>query len=100
MKGNIKQEEGYQDLYPLLKDYTGQSVWRLKNGTEELINKLAENLLNEENVKIHLNEPIVSLEFDDSKTEKSVKLKSKSTEDNFDIVISSIYSPCKFESLN
>jgi hypothetical protein len=76
-------------------DYKDQSVWRFKNGSEELVRRLVEKLSAENNVKLHLNEPIEKLEIDNEKFENSVKIKSKTREDTVDIVISSVYSKCK-----
>lgn len=57
-----------------------------------MITKLADHLSSSEGVKIHLNEPLIDLDVDHSKTERSIKIKSKSIEDDFDIVISAINS--------
>lgn len=57
-----------------------------------MITKLADHLSSSEGVKIHLNEPLIDLDVDQSKTERSIKIKSKSIEDDFDIVISAINS--------
>ena len=83
----------YNDLLSVKGDYRDQSVWRLKYGSEELIERLVQFLSKEDNVKLHLNEPIEKLEIDESKAHKSINLKSKKKEEkNIDIVISSVYS--------
>lgn len=79
----------YSDLVEMKKMLTGLSVWRLKNGMNEMINKLSLKLSSDENVKIHLNEPLTSLDF---VNDKSIKLKTKTVEDDFDLVISTINS--------
>lgn len=85
----------YSDLVEMKKSLTGLSVWRLKNGMEEMVEKLADELSQNENVKINLNEPVVSLELDETKTERSLKLKTKSIQDDFDVVISCVNGQSK-----
>jgi phytoene dehydrogenase-like protein len=70
------------------------SVWRLKHGTEEMITRLAEKLSTEENVKIHLGEPVLKMEIDDEKGTDCVRIKAKSMEETFDLAISTVYSKC------
>ncbi|CAF0738300.1 unnamed protein product [Brachionus calyciflorus] len=99
-------DERYQDLVKLKENYRGQSVWRLKDGMQTLTQRLAETLSKDDNVKLSLNDPIQSIKVDHSKKEKSIKLTSKNSEQDVDIVISSIYSklnnkflPDKYEEL-
>lgn len=84
------------DLMETQRTYKGSSIWRLKNGTQEIIDKLSGRLSAEKDVKLHLNEPIVSLEVDDGKKANSIHLKTKSTEDTYDIVISAISSKSNY----
>ena len=78
-------------LRPRVKN---QSIWRLKNGMEEMIEKLVKRLSQDKQVRLHLNEPIERIEFDNDGKERSVRVKSKSIDEKFDVVISSIYSRC------
>jgi protoporphyrinogen oxidase len=84
----------YRDLIRIEKDHKKKSVWRLKYGLEEMIEKLINNLSEseqKENVKVtlHLNQPVENLEMCDS---SKSNLKSKSLQESFDIVISSVLS--------
>lgn len=85
-------ENDFLDLLALRERAKNQSIWRLKNGMEEMVEKLVKNLSKDEKVRLYLNEPIESLEFDDDNAHKSVRVKSKNQDEKVDIVISSIYS--------
>ena len=90
-------ESDYQDLLPLRERAKNQSIWRLKNGMEEMVEKLVKKLSNDDKVRLYLNEPIERLEFESENTQKkSVRIKTKTHDQKVDIVISSIYSKCKF----
>lgn len=87
-----EEDEDLVDLLSIKKNYMNQSVWRLKNGLQEFTDRLSQVLSEQENVKLYLNEPVERITFDDEKREKSVKIKTKTIEQDFDIVISTIYS--------
>ena len=88
-------ENDYKDLHELRERSKNLSVWRLKNGMQEMVESLVQKLKSEQNVRLHLNEPIESLNFDNEKSGKSIQIKSKSITEDVDLVISSIYSKCQ-----
>jgi len=90
-------ESDFQDLVSLRDRAKNQSIWRLKNGMEEMVEKLVKKLSNDETIRLHLNEPIEKLEFESESTvtKPTVRIKSRSFDERVDMVISSIYSKCK-----
>jgi protoporphyrinogen oxidase len=90
-------ESDFQDLVLLRDRAKNQSIWRLKNGMEEMVEKLVKKLSEDETIRLHLNEPIEKLEFEreSNLTKKTVRIKSRSFDEKVDMVISSIYSKCK-----
>ena len=85
-------ENDFQDLRALRDRAKNQSIWRLKNGMEEMVEKLVKKLSKDDKVHLHLNEPIQRLDFNNSSQDRSIKIKSTSIEEEVDLVISSIYS--------
>ena len=90
-------ESDFQDLVSLRDRAKNQSIWRLKNGMEEMVEKLVKKLSNDATIRLHLNEPIEKLEFESESTvtKPTVRIKSRSFDERVDMVISSIYSKCK-----
>ncbi len=91
----------HKDLALIQKNYAQKSVWRLKYGLEEMVEKLTQNLTNanncnktSNNFSLYLNEPIDKLEVDSNSNK--IKLKSKSFSDEFDFVISSVLAKRKY----
>lgn len=77
----------------MTKYAVNQSVWRVKGGMQQMSDKLVEYLSQESNdVKLYLNEPVERLDFE---ADSSVRIKTKSLEQNVDVVISNINAKCK-----
>ncbi len=90
-------ENAYKDLTEMRKYFKNQSVWRVRSGMSDLVNKIVDKLTKEENVKLLLNEPVVSLRFSKSdETSHKIEIKSKNSVNNVDLIVSSVYSKCKF----
>ncbi|RNA38960.1 protoporphyrinogen oxidase [Brachionus plicatilis] len=91
---NPKSEsyEKYQDLLELRDEYKHQSVWRFKDGMHKLTERLADELSKYDNVKLCLNDPVQSLNVKKETKEKSMTITSKNSQQDFDLVISSVYS--------
>lgn len=92
----MENYEKYQDLLELRDKYKHQSVWRFRDGMQKLTERLAEELSKCENVKLCLNDPVESIK---SKND-TMSVTSKSSQQDFDIVISSVYSKRRFFFLN
>lgn len=54
-----------------------------------MIQRIVDNLAESKHVKLHLNEPIEKLQINSGNT---INIKSKSIQDDFDLVVSSIYA--------
>lgn len=76
----------------LRDNYKHQSVWRFKNGMQKLTERLAEDLSKYDNVKLCLNDPVQSISTKNNTKEKSMRVTSRSSKQDFDIIISSVYS--------
>lgn len=59
---------------------------------QKLTERLAEDLSKYDNVKLCLNDPVQSIGTKYNNQEKSMSLTSKSSKQDFDIIISSVYS--------
>lgn len=81
-------ENTYKDLVDLRQHFRKQSVWRVRTGMSDMVDKLAKNVTKNGDVRILLNESVESLEFSNEK----VKIKSTSCVNDVDFVISSVYS--------
>lgn len=93
-----KLEEQYKDLVDLRKHFDPKnlSVWKVDSGMSSLVNKLIENLASDDYVRFKLNEPVEALEFNKrSGDSNQIQIKSSNSVENFDMVISSVYSKCK-----
>lgn len=99
LEPNLERWVNYEDLKEVRDEYQNMSVWRFKDGTHTLIQRLADVVSNEYNVKINLNDPIQSIKVNHDKKEKSITLVSKSGQQDADIVISSVYSKSKENQL-
>lgn len=91
-------EDQYKDLVDLRKhfDPSNLSVWKVDSGMSSLVNKLVENLGSDGYVKFNLNEPVETLEFNKrSGDSNQIQIKSSNSVENYDMVISSVYSKCK-----
>ncbi len=88
----------HNDLAQIQKNYAQKSVWRLKHGLEEMVERITQNLTNantdSKSFSLYLNEPIEKLEIDENSNK--IKLKSKSLSDEFDFVISSVLAKRKY----
>ena len=84
-----KNEEGFEDLVAMRSEFKDHSVWRLKNGMQELVTNMKKRLL-KKNVTFLMNEPVNRLKFE----EDHVEIESKSNTKKVDFVISGIYSKC------
>lgn len=76
----------------LRDEYKHQSVWRFKDGMHKLTERLADELSKYDNVKLCLNDPVQSLNVKKETKEKSMTITSKNSQQDFDLVISSVYS--------
>lgn len=89
-------EEKYKDLTELRQHFKNQSVWRVRSGMTDLVNKLVDKLDSEKNVRILLNESVENLEFNKlNKNNGQIQVKSANSVENVDLVISTVYTKCK-----
>ena len=88
----VKEGTIYPDLTTLRGDFKGYSVWRCRNGLEELTDRIRKNLPSDK-FKLLTNERVKSLEFSD--TSSSVKVNTERQQYDADLVISSLNSQCK-----
>ena len=100
LKSSNKNKNNFthKDLAQIQKNYAQKSVWRLKYGLEEMVEKITQNLTNANSDSkkfcLYLNEPIEKLEVDENSNR--IKLNTKSSSDEFDIVISSVFAKRKY----
>ena len=91
-------EDKYKDLVDLRKHFNPQnlSVWKIDSGMSSLVNNLVEHLVRDGYVKLNLNESVEHLTF---KNNNQIQVKSTRSTENFDMVISSVYSRCNSENV-
>ncbi len=88
------EDSNYEDLREMSKYALNQSVWRIKNGMQQMSDRLVQYLSQENNnVKLYLNEHVERVEFE-SDSGSSVRIKTKSMEQSVDLVISNINAKC------
>ena len=89
----INAEKDFKDLVDLRQHFKNQSVWRIRTGMSELVDKIVDKLSQEKNVKFFLNEPVDSVDFSQDESQQ-IQIKTKSSTQNVDLVISSVHSGC------
>ena len=77
-------------------DFKGYSVWRVRNGLEELTDRIRKNLPSDK-FKLLTNERVKNLEFSD--TSSTVKVNTERQQYDADVVISGLNSQCKILQL-
>ena len=73
----IDAEKDFKDLVDLRQHFKNQSVWRIRTGMSELVDKIVDKLTQEKNVKIFLNEPVENLDFYKDESQQ-IQIKTKS----------------------
>lgn len=82
-------EEQFKELVEQRESFKNQSVWRVETGMSDLVNKMVDHLA-DEGVRLHLNEPVQNISQCEGTSQ--LQIKSKNSIENYDLVVSSIYS--------
>lgn len=92
-KATLELEAQFNDLVKLRDHFNPKklSVWKLDSGMSTLIDKLAEKLSNDGDVQFKFNESVERLQFNKLENNQ-VEIKSNSSVENVDFVVSSVYS--------
>ena len=90
------QSSLFPELVEMKKNFQGLSVWRLKNGLSQLVDRLIDNLNNsddndeekKQSISLNSNEKVESLSFNRSNSKMQVK--TNKSEHEFDLVVSAL----------